>query len=33
VLIAATVLEAGEYLVTRNPAHFADIPGLAVESY
>jgi predicted nucleic acid-binding protein len=33
VLIAATALAAGHCLVTRNPAHFADIPGVAVETY
>lgn len=33
VLIAATALANGHCLVTRNPAHFADIPHLAVESY
>ena len=32
-LIASTALANGERLVTRNPKHFADIPGLAVESY
>jgi len=32
-LIAATALVAGETLVTRNPKHFADIPGLTVEAY
>lgn len=33
-LIAATSLAAGHrLLVTRNPDHFAGIPGLAVESY
>ena len=33
-LIAATSLTAGHpLLVTRNPAHFADIPGLEVEGY
>ena len=33
VLIAATSMAAGHVLVTRNPAHFAEIPALAVESY
>ena len=33
VLIAATALAAGHCLVTRNPAHFADIPGVVVEAY
>ncbi|MGA2064103.1 MAG: type II toxin-antitoxin system VapC family toxin [Thermoguttaceae bacterium] len=33
-LIASTALAAGHRLVvTRNPAHFTDIPDLAVESY
>lgn len=32
-LIAATTLAAGEYLLTRNASHFADIPGLEVEEY
>ncbi len=33
VLIAATALGTGHCLVTRNPAHFADIPHLRVEAY
>ncbi|MGW8258146.1 MAG: type II toxin-antitoxin system VapC family toxin [Thermoguttaceae bacterium] len=34
VLIAATSIAAGHaLLITRNPAHFANIPGLSVESY
>jgi predicted nucleic acid-binding protein len=33
VLIAATALAHGHCLVTRNPAHFADIPHLVVECY
>ena len=34
VLIAATALAASEpVLVTRNPAHFADMPGLDVQGY
>jgi tRNA(fMet)-specific endonuclease VapC len=33
VLLAATALANGHCLVTRNPAHFAGIPHLAVESY
>jgi predicted nucleic acid-binding protein len=33
VLIAAVALANGEPLLTRNPRHFADIPGLVVESY
>ena len=32
-LIAATTLELGEPLVTRNPKHFQRIPGIQVESY
>ena len=32
-LIAAVALVYGQTLVTRNPKHFADVPGLAVESY
>jgi predicted nucleic acid-binding protein len=32
-LIAAVALEHGETLITRNPKHFSDIPGLLVESY
>ena len=32
-LIAAVTLANGQTLVTRNPKHFADVPGLAVESY
>lgn len=33
VFIAAIALANGQRLVTRNPRHFADIPGLVVESY
>jgi predicted nucleic acid-binding protein len=33
VLMAATALAAGHCLVTQNPAHFADIPGVVVETY
>jgi tRNA(fMet)-specific endonuclease VapC len=33
VLIAATALAYDHCLVTRNPAHFADIPHLRVETY
>ena len=33
VLIAATSLAASHGLVTRNPAHFRSIPGLAVDAY
>ena len=33
VLIGATALAANERVVTRNTVHFADIPGLVVESY
>ena len=33
VLIAAVALTAGHSVVTRNPSHFRNIPGLAVESY
>ena len=33
VLIAAVALANGEPLLTRNPRHFSDIPGLMVESY
>jgi tRNA(fMet)-specific endonuclease VapC len=33
VLIAATCLANGQTLATGNPKHFADIPGLVVESY
>jgi predicted nucleic acid-binding protein len=32
-LIAAIALAHGQRLVTRNPKHFADVPGLIVESY
>ncbi len=32
-LIASTTMAAGEILITRNPAHFKDIPNLTVESY
>ena len=32
-LIAAVVLANAEVLVTRNPKHFADIPGLVIMSY
>lgn len=33
VLIAATALAANHSIVTRNPSHFDNIPGLSVESY
>jgi tRNA(fMet)-specific endonuclease VapC len=33
VLIASIALAAGQLLVTRNPRHFADIPGLQTRSY
>ena len=33
VLIAAVCLAHDQPLVTRNPRHFADVPGLTVESY
>jgi tRNA(fMet)-specific endonuclease VapC len=33
VLIASTALVAAETLVTANPRHFRNIPGLTVESY
>jgi len=33
VLIAATVMAAGHTLITRNIAHFANIPELAAEGY
>jgi predicted nucleic acid-binding protein len=33
VLIAAVCLANGQRLVTRNAKHFADVPGLEVESY
>ena len=33
VLIAATSMASGHVLVTRNPAHFAGIPDLTVETY
>jgi len=33
VLIAATSMAAGHCLVTRNPAHFKNVPDLAVETY
>jgi predicted nucleic acid-binding protein len=32
-MIAAITRSAGEMLITRHPAHFADIPEFAVESY
>jgi len=32
-LIAATAMAAGEAVLTRNSAHFRDIPGLVVEEY
>lgn len=32
-LIAAIALANGERLITRNPRHFTDIPGLVIESY
>ena len=31
--IAAVALASGQTLVTRNPKHFADVPGLLVETY
>ena len=33
VLIAAVCLANGESIITRNPKHFAGVPGLVVESY
>lgn len=33
VLIAATALAAGESLITANPTHFRNIPGLTVHTY
>jgi tRNA(fMet)-specific endonuclease VapC len=33
ILVASVALTNGEVLVTRNPRHFAAIPGLTVESY
>jgi tRNA(fMet)-specific endonuclease VapC len=33
VLIAATALAAGEPLITANPTHFQNIPGLTVDTY
>jgi tRNA(fMet)-specific endonuclease VapC len=33
VLIAATALAAGEPLITANPTHFRNIPGLTVDTY
>ncbi len=33
VLIASMALAAGQLLVTRNPRHFVDIPGLRVRTY
>jgi tRNA(fMet)-specific endonuclease VapC len=33
VLIAAVCLASAQSLLTRNPRHFADIPGLTVEAY
>lgn len=33
VLIAAVAITNGQMLVTRNPRHFADMPGLEVRSY
>lgn len=33
VLIAAVTMAGGHSLVTRNPTHFADVPGLVVHSY
>ena len=32
-IIAATAIGSGHSLVTQNPSHFADIEGLAVETY
>jgi predicted nucleic acid-binding protein len=31
--IAATALAAGEPLITANPPHFRNIPGLTVDTY
>jgi predicted nucleic acid-binding protein len=33
VLIAAVAMANGQELITRNPRHFADIPGLVVATY
>ena len=33
VFVAAVALANGQTLITRNPKHFADVPGLTVESY
>jgi len=33
ILIAATAVATGQILVTRNPKHFADMPGLRIETY
>jgi predicted nucleic acid-binding protein len=33
VLVAAVALAHGQSLVTRNPKHFADLPGLTVHAY
>lgn len=33
VMIAAVALVRGEPVLTRNPAHFERVPGLAVETY
>ncbi len=33
VLIAATAMAGGQCLVTANPLHFRDIPGLVVEGH
>lgn len=32
-LIAAVAIVHGQVIATRNPKHFADIPGLSVETY
>jgi len=32
-LVAAIALAHGQSLITRNPKHFADVPGLVVEGY
>jgi len=32
-LIAVTALSTGHAIITRNPGHFARVPGLIVESY
>lgn len=32
-LIAAVCIANGQNIITRNPKHFVDVPGLVVESY